>query len=33
MTGTLQEDLRTVMIASRSVPHKMRNVSDKDCRE
>jgi hypothetical protein len=33
MTGTLREDLRTFMTISRSVLLRMRNVSDKSCRE
>ena len=33
ITGTLHENLRTFLIISHSVPRKMRNVSDKLCRE
>jgi len=33
ITGTLHEDLSTFMIISRSVILRMRNVSDKSCRE
>ena len=33
MTGTLHEDLSTFMTTSRSVLLRMRNVSDKSCRE
>ena len=32
-TGTLDEHLRTFLIISRSVLLRMRNVSDKSCRE
>jgi len=33
ITGTLHEDLRTKMIIFRSSLLRMRNVSDKSCRE
>ena len=33
MTGTLHEDLYTILIICRSVLLRMRNVSDKSCRE
>jgi len=33
ITGTLHEDLYTILITSRSVLLRMRNVSDKSCRE
>jgi len=33
LTGTLHEDLFTLMIISDSVLLRMRNVSDKSCRE
>jgi len=33
MTGTLHEDQHTFLILSRSVLPRMRNVSDKSCRE
>jgi hypothetical protein len=33
MTVTLREDMCTFMIISRSVLRRMRNVSDKSCRE
>ena len=33
ITGTLHEDRHTLMIICRSVLLKMRNVSDKSCRE
>ena len=33
ITGTLYEDRYTFLIISRSILHRMRNVSDKSCRE
>jgi len=33
MTGTLHEDLSTFMVISRSIHLRLRNVSDKSCRE
>ena len=33
MTGTLREDQRTFLTISRSVLRRMRNFSDKSCRE
>jgi hypothetical protein len=33
ITSTLSEDQRTFMITSRWIPLRMRNVSDKSCRE
>ena len=33
ITGTLHEDQYTFFIKSRSFPFRMRNVSDKSCRE
>jgi hypothetical protein len=33
ITGTLHEDLHTLVILSRSVPLRMKNISDKSCRE
>jgi len=33
ITGTLHEDQYTFMIIYRSVPVRMRSVSDKSCRE
>ena len=33
ITGTLHEDQYTFLIISRLVPPRMRNVSDKSCRE
>jgi hypothetical protein len=31
--GASSQDLRTFLITSRSFPHRMRNISDKSCRE